>query len=72
MEFRYESAEHEVEQFETKFGPILKARELLEPQGRWEALHEDLVAHARRYAVAGGPSVSFGEYLMTVGTKEQS
>ncbi len=72
VEFRYESAEHEVEQFETKFGPILKARELLEPQGRWEALHEDLVAHARRDAAAGGPSVSFGEYLMTVGTKEQS
>lgn len=70
IEFRFDSAEQEVEHFETKFGPLLKARELLEPQGRWEALHDDFTAYVRRHEDTGGGTRSFGEYLLVVGTND--
>ena len=71
VEFRFDSPEQEVEHYETRFGPLLKARELLEPQGRWAALHEDFTAYARsHHDAAAGACVSRGEYLLATGVKQ--
>lgn len=70
VEFRYDSPEQEVADLETRFGPLIKARELLEPQGAWDALHADLVTQAERHRDPDtGASLSFGEYLLAVGHK---
>jgi SAM-dependent methyltransferase len=47
-----------------KFGPMIMARRLLEPQGRWEALLGDL----RRVLETRGPDA---EYLVISGVKSQ-
>lgn len=71
VEFPAASPEEEVEHFETKFGPLLKARELLEPLGQWDALHEDFTAYVRRHHDPDrGEQRSYGEYLLVVGTKD--
>ena len=33
-------------EFAARFGPLVTARAALEPQGRWDALVRDLVAHS--------------------------
>jgi ubiquinone/menaquinone biosynthesis C-methylase UbiE len=45
------------------FGPLIKARELLEPQGRWRPLAEEVAPVIER--MAGGSA----EYLVVSGTK---
>jgi SAM-dependent methyltransferase len=39
---RFDSVDDEIEFATTKFGPMLMARHLLEPEGRWDALLGDL------------------------------
>jgi SAM-dependent methyltransferase len=39
---RFDSVDDEIEFATTKFGPMLMARRLLEPEGRWDALLDDL------------------------------
>ncbi len=56
-----ESIEAEVEFATTKFGPLLMARKLLEPQGRWPALLADLARQMEQRE----PS----EYLVILGRK---
>jgi SAM-dependent methyltransferase len=70
VDFRYDSVEAAVETTAADFGPLVKARELLEPQGRWEPLQSDLTAFFRDHDVAAGPEVAFsGEYLVVLGRK---
>lgn len=70
VEFRYPSPEQEVADLETMFGPLIKAREMLEPAGAWSSLHGDLVEQAERHRdPATGASVSNGEYLLAVGRR---
>jgi ubiquinone/menaquinone biosynthesis C-methylase UbiE len=70
VDFRYDSVEEVVETFATKFGPVVKARERLEPQGRWPALREDLAKLYAETNEASDGSVSFpGEYLVVAGRK---
>ncbi len=56
-----ETVEAEVEFATTKFGPLLMARKLLEPQGRWPALLADLTRQMEQRE----PS----EYLVILGRK---
>jgi SAM-dependent methyltransferase len=58
---RFDSIDDEIEFSTTKFGPMLMARRLLEPQGRWDELLRDL----RTLHEDSGPA----EYLVTVGRK---
>jgi len=58
---RFDSIDDEIEFSTTKFGPMLMARRFLEPEGRWQALLEDL----RKLLEDPGPA----EYLVTVGRK---
>jgi SAM-dependent methyltransferase len=58
---RFDSIDDEIEFATTKFGPMLMARRLLEPEGRWDALVGDL----RTLLEDPRPA----EYLVTVGRK---
>jgi len=51
------------------YGPLLKARELLEPRGDWEALRGDLVALAERSNLAADSFLTQSEYLLARGRK---
>jgi hypothetical protein len=56
---RLHSVDEEIEFATTKFGPLILARRMLEPQGRWQALLDDL----GRLLSDPAPA----EYLVTVG-----
>lgn len=72
VDFRYDSVADAVEATAADFGPLVKARELLNPQGRWEALERELVAFFEEHNVAAGPDVVFpGEYLVVLGRKDE-
>src|SRR5581483_5034859 len=49
---RFDSAEHYVSFMETSYGPMLKARERLTTDGRWDACRAELVAMMERRNVA--------------------
>lgn len=66
--FDFASVEDALTTFTTRFGPIVKARERLEPEGRWEALRDDLEAlFAERGDRSTGRCGFAGEYLVVVG-----
>jgi ubiquinone/menaquinone biosynthesis C-methylase UbiE len=70
--FTFDSVDHGVETFTTKFGPIVVLQGLIESQGRWDAFTDDLAALIERHNEAGDGSVSYqGEYLVAVGRKER-
>lgn len=65
VELRFDSIEQAVALYETKFGPVVKAREQLEPEGRWAALRSDLAALFARHNGSRDGGVSFpAEYLV--------
>jgi SAM-dependent methyltransferase len=68
--FNFDSVEQAVETYADKFGPVVKARERLEPEGRWPALREDLAKLFERHNQARDGSLAFpGEYLVAIGRK---
>lgn len=68
--FRFGSVDEAVAYYAANFGPIIKAREQLEPQGRWEALLTDIVAAFERGNTArDGTLVEPAEYLVALGRK---
>jgi SAM-dependent methyltransferase len=69
VEFRFDSVTDAVDFYETNFGPLVKARELLEPQGLWGAAHRDLVAHYEEHERDDGAIEYTAEYLVTTGRK---
>ena len=70
VEFRFDSARQAVECYETNFGPVIKAREHLEAEGRWEPARADFIELYERHELDEGGSLSFpGEYLIVLGRK---
>jgi ubiquinone/menaquinone biosynthesis C-methylase UbiE len=68
VDLRYPSVADAVDFYATKFGPLVKARERLEPQGGWQALLDDFAAMFERHMVARGDEVVYpAEYLVAVG-----
>ena len=68
IEFRFDSIESALEIYETKWGPFIEARELLEPQGLWSELRSHLGAVLERHNLSSGFDLRFpGEYLVVVG-----
>ena len=59
----FHSAEEGVSLMETKFGPLITAKQALEPEGKWEALRADMVAFFDEHHNDGV------EYLVVTGTK---
>ena len=65
-----DSAEALATLYEDKFGPVVKAKELLDPQGKWEALRDDLVKLFDGHNRSIGAGMEYpAEYLVAVGTK---
>lgn len=73
VSFRFESAEAAVSKYETTFGPIVRAREFLEPQGRWPEARSDMAALFERVNSSGGSNIEMAaEYLVVLGRKAGS
>jgi SAM-dependent methyltransferase len=69
VDFVGDSPEEFLKDFETKLPPIVAARAMLEPEGRWEALRADLATQYAADNVADEGYRSPGEYLVVTGTK---
>jgi SAM-dependent methyltransferase len=68
--WRFDSVEETVDEYSTKFGPIVLLRPALEADGRWDSLLADLKAMYEEVNSATDGGVEFdGEYLITQGTK---
>jgi SAM-dependent methyltransferase len=69
VEFHFDSVTEAVDFYETNFGPLVKAREQLQPQGLWDAAHRDLVALYEEHEGDDGSLAFAGEYLVAIGRK---
>jgi ubiquinone/menaquinone biosynthesis C-methylase UbiE len=67
VNFVYDSAEEAVSYNEAKLGPMVMAKAALGAEGKWDAVHADLVEMTKRQSepVDGGMRVP-SEYLLTV------
>jgi SAM-dependent methyltransferase len=69
-EARYEDLGEGLEYFAERFGPLVMARKALEPQGKWQAVMDDMRANWEAANEATDGSVYIrNEYLRTTGTK---
>lgn len=69
VRWQFDSADDAFDLYASKFGPLIKARETLEPEGKWEALETDMRAFFADKASEDGSVDYAGEYLVTTGTK---
>lgn len=71
VDFVDESAETFVDFMAEWYGPLLRARTLLEPQDGWTALRDELLALVGEFDTGGadGELRSSSEYLIALGTK---
>jgi hypothetical protein len=70
VEFRFDSVAGAVDYYETQFGPVIKAREHLEAQGRWEEARADLAALYEEHESDEDGSVVYpAEYLVVIARK---
>ena len=67
--FENESPTGFIDYMAENYGPLLKAKELLDPQGKWDALRSDLVALAERSNLAADSFLTQSEYLLANGRK---
>jgi SAM-dependent methyltransferase len=66
VDFRFASADVATAECTTRFGPLMAARSVLEPQGRWDDLVLDVAAFFARHA-GGNGVVLDGEHLVVTG-----
>lgn len=70
VEFEFESGEAMIEEFSEKLGPFVAARAALEPEGRWEALRDDVLALLAELNTSAGGDLRYpAEYLVVTGRK---
>ncbi len=68
--WRFDSVEEMVSEYATKFGPIVALRSRLEPEGRWQALEDDLAEVFGRLTYAEDDGIAFdGDFLIALGRK---
>jgi hypothetical protein len=66
----FASVDEGVTFYADNFGPVVRAREALEPDGRWPALRDDMAATFARHNVADDDTLAFAaEYLAVVGRR---
>jgi SAM-dependent methyltransferase len=69
-EFQFDSAEDVMSFYETRFGPVVIAKAMLEPDGKWQALRDDLIALYTDLNTSEEGDMRFvGEYLVAKGVK---
>lgn len=67
--FPFASVEAAAEEYLTRFGPLVVARRALEPEGKWQALADDITAFfARLPRAADGGIVMEADYIVIRGT----
>ena len=69
VRWTFESADYAFDFYASKFGPLIKARETLEPEGKWDALEKDMRAFFGEKAGEDGSVDYAGEFLVSTGTK---
>jgi SAM-dependent methyltransferase len=70
VHWRFASVAETVEEYSTKFGPIVLLRDRLQPEGRWDDLLGDLAAMWEEISEPEDGGITFdGEYLITLGEK---
>jgi SAM-dependent methyltransferase len=69
VELRFDSVDQAVSFYEERFGPVIMARSMLEPEGKWEALHDDLMALWEGDRQADGSTLTIAEYLVALGRR---
>jgi ubiquinone/menaquinone biosynthesis C-methylase UbiE len=70
VDFVFDSADALLEEYSTKLGPLVAAKAALEPEGKWQALADELKAHFESASVSDQGDLRFpGEYLVITGTK---
>jgi len=67
--FDYETPAGFVDYLAEYYGPMLKAREKLSPEGQWDDLRADLIALCEQANVAADGFRADSEYLVAVGTR---
>jgi len=67
--FAHDSCESFVDYMADCYGPLLKARERLEPEGDWDELRHDLVALCEESNLAPDSFLAPSEYLLVRGIK---
>ena len=71
--WQFDSPEHYVVFMETHYGPVLKARERLTAEGRWDECRREILANVqRRNEATDGRLEMYAEYLVAIGRKELS
>jgi len=69
--FEHDSCAGFVDYMAENYGPLLKARERLTPEGTWEELRSDLIALCERSNLASDSFLAPSEYLVAHGRKER-
>jgi SAM-dependent methyltransferase len=69
IDLEFDSLAAGLEEYETKFGPLVRARELLEPEGKWMDLHSDLERLFAGSVGEDGRVIFPAEYLVVVGRR---
>ena len=69
-EFSHGSAAGFVDYMAASYGPLVKARERLTPEGSWADLRADLIALCERFNTATDGFSARAEYLLAAGTKD--
>jgi ubiquinone/menaquinone biosynthesis C-methylase UbiE len=70
VDFVFDSTDALLEEYSTKLGPLVAAKAALEPEGKWQALADELKALFESANVSEEGDIRFpGEYLVTTGTK---
>ena len=68
--WHFDSLDETVDEYATKFGPIVMLRPRLEEEGRWDDMLADLRSMYDEVNQSGGRGVAFdGEYLVSLGSK---
>ena len=71
-DIHHDSVAAAVDCYATKFGPVVTARELLEADGRWPALRDDMIKLFDRHNASGGTRVVLpAQYLVVLGRKDR-
>lgn len=68
--FRFGSIDEAIEEYSTKFGPVVKLRAALEPEGRWPELRRDFEAYFADINESSDGGLQWqGQYLIALGTR---
>jgi hypothetical protein len=70
VQFSFDSREQALAAYERDWGPFVKARELLEPEGAWPEVRTELADVLERHGTRSGAGFLYpGEYLVVVGRR---